>query len=155
MCGDQTMNVSECMTPEVQVASPNLSLSEAARLMGEFDVGVLPVAEDNRLIGMVTDRDIAIRGVAMGRGPDSKVREVMSEEVQYCFDDESIEEVARSMGDLQVRRLPVVSGDGRLVGIVSLGDIAQHERHDVDSNSALREISRSGGERTQTLTGSN
>jgi CBS domain-containing protein len=121
------MRVSEAMTREVRVANPGQSIREVAKIMAEIDAGSMPVGENDRLVGMITDRDIAIRAVAVGKGPDTPVREVMSEEVKYCFDDEDLEHVAKNMGDIQMRRLPVVNRDKRLVGIVSLGDIAQKE----------------------------
>jgi len=129
------------MTPKVQVTSPTQSLLEAANLMVELDVGVLPVAENDRLIGMITDRDIVVRGVAGGLGPEAAVRDVMSQQVRYCYDDQLVEEVMRNMGDIQVRRLPVLNRDKRLVGIVSLGDVVQDSDNDEESASALRQIS--------------
>src|SRR5215210_7159469 len=102
------MKVSEAMTREVQVANPNESVQQAARMMASLDAGVLPVGENDRLVGMITDRDIAIRGVAEGKGPEARVRDVMTEDVKYCFDDQDVEDVTRNMGDIQVRRLPVV-----------------------------------------------
>jgi CBS domain-containing protein len=119
------MIISEVMTREVRIASPDDTLECAARVMEEEDFGSLPVAENDRLVGMLTDRDIIIRAVARGLAPqDSKVREVMSTEVRYVYDDESVRDVAKVMGDLHVRRLPVLSREKRLVGIVSLGDLA-------------------------------
>jgi CBS domain-containing protein len=119
------MIISEVMTRDVRIASPDDTLESAAQLMEEQDFGSLPVAENDRLVGMLTDRDITIRAVARGLIPqESTVREVMSAEVKYVFDDESVRDVATSMGDLQVRRLPVLNRDKRLVGIVSLGDLA-------------------------------
>jgi CBS domain-containing protein len=144
------MKVSDCMTRDVRVAAPNQSLREAAALMAELDVGVLPVGEDDRLIGMITDRDIAVRGVACGRGPDTPVREVMTDSVKYCFIDQSLEEVSRNMGDIQVRRLPVVDREKRLVGIISLSDIANGEGACDEAGEALRDISQPGGEHSQT-----
>ena len=94
------MKVSEVMTPDVRIASPEQTLEHAAQIMGEIDAGVLPVAENDRLIGMITDRDIALRGVAKGKGLSAKVREVMSEEVKYCFADQDLEEVARNMAEI-------------------------------------------------------
>jgi len=116
--------VSECMTRDVQRAAPNDTLAEAARRMAQMDFGVLPVAAKDRLVGVITDRDIAVRAMAEGKGPDAKVSEVMSREVQYCFDDEEVAAVLRNMGHLQVGRLPVLDHAQRLVGIVSLGDLA-------------------------------
>lgn len=144
------MKVSDCMTRDVRVASPSHTLREAARLMAELDVGVLPVGENDRLVGMVTDRDIAVRGIACGLGPDQAVREVMTDSVKYCFADQSLEEVSRNMGDIQVRRLPVVDREKRLVGIISLSDIANGEGAIDEAGEALRDISQPGGEHSQT-----
>jgi CBS domain-containing protein len=94
-------------------------------MMADCDCGVLPVGENDRLVGMITDRDIVVRALAQGMGGDTKIREVMSEDVKYCFEEDDVSDVARNMGDLQVRRLPVVNRDKRLVGIVTLGDIAK------------------------------
>ena len=142
------MKVSEAMTRDVRVASPDETIRKAAQTMADLDAGVLPVGEKDHLVGMITDRDIAIRGVAKGKGPKAKVRDVMTEDVKYCFDDQDIEEVTRNMADIQVRRLPVLNRDKRLVGILSLGDVAIS--HDGKSaGDALRGISRPGGEHTQ------
>lgn len=116
--------VRDIMTRDVLVASPDDSLQKAATLMGTQDVGSLPVGEADRLIGMITDRDIVLRAVAEGRNADTPVREVMTAKVRYCFDDEDVEAVARNMSDLQVRRLPVVNRDKRLVGILALSNVA-------------------------------
>ncbi|PPC94619.1 MAG: inosine-5-monophosphate dehydrogenase [Methylotenera sp.] len=119
------MNISEVMTHSVKVASPNDSLQVAAQIMDENDFGLLPVAENDQLVGMLSDRDITIRAVAKGMAPEQhKVREVMTPEVRYVYDDDSIEDAVRNMSDLQIRRLPVLNRDKRLVGIVSLGDLA-------------------------------
>ena len=131
------MRVSEAMTREVRIASPGQSIRDVAKIMADIDAGAVPVGENDRLVGMITDRDIAIRAVAEGKGPDTPVREVMSTEVKYVFDDEDLEHVAKNMGDIQVRRLPVVNRDKRLVGIVSLGDLAIER----DEESALADIS--------------
>jgi len=143
------MRVSECMTRAVRIADPNQTLQEAASVMADADAGVLPVGDNDRLVGMLTDRDIAVRGVAAGRGPDAKVRDVMSAEVMYCYDDEQIEDVLENMGELQVRRLPVVNRDKRLVGIISLGDLAAKDRS-AKTADALCGISKPGGEHSQT-----
>jgi CBS domain-containing protein len=119
------MRVAEAMTGDVRVVTPDQSIIEAAKLMADCDCGVLPVGENDRLVGMVTDRDIVVRGLANGKtGETTTIREVMSEDVMYCFEEDDVCDVARNMGDLQMRRLPVVNRDKRLVGIVSLGDIA-------------------------------
>jgi CBS domain-containing protein len=119
------MNVREVMSRDVKIASPEDTLQHAAELMVDIDAGVLPVGENDRLVGMLTDRDITVRAVAKGKAPDrTKVREVMSPEIKYIFEDESLEEAAENMGKLQIRRLPVLNREKRLVGIVSLGDLA-------------------------------
>lgn len=118
------MKVSEAMSRDVRVADPTESIEDVARMMADQDVGSLPVGEGDRLVGMVTDRDIVVRAVAAGRGPGTKVRDVMSGNVKYCFDDEEIDAVSRNMGDIQVRRLAVLNREKRLVGILSLGDVA-------------------------------
>lgn len=142
------MQVSEAMSGDVQVASPEQTIQQAARLMASIDSGVLPVGENDKLVGMITDRDIAIRAVADGKGPDTAVRDVMSREVKYCFADETVEAVSRNMGDQQIRRLPVVNRDKRLVGILSLGDVAT-ARDSGHAGQALKGISRPGGAHTQ------
>jgi CBS domain-containing protein len=118
------MQVSDVMTPNVHVVHPEQTLREVATAMAELDIGALPVGEKNRLVGMITDRDIVIRAIAGGMDPDTKVREVMSPQVKYCYEDEKVDHVAHNMGDIQVRRLPVMNRDKKLVGIVSLADVA-------------------------------
>jgi CBS domain-containing protein len=136
------------MTREVRVADPGQSIREVAKIMAEIDAGALPVGENDRLVGMITDRDIAIRAVGQGKGPDTPVREVMStDQVLYCYDDEDLEHVAKNMSEQQVRRLPVVSRDKRLVGIVSLGNIAQREARSV--NKAVKGVTKPGGAHQQ------
>jgi CBS domain-containing protein len=118
------MKISEVMTRDVRIADPDMTIAEAAQLMAELDAGVLPVANSERLIGMLTDRDIAIRGIGQGLGPKTKVSEIMTEDVKYCYEDDSCADVAKNLGEIQLRRLPVVNRDKRLVGIVSIGDLA-------------------------------
>lgn len=141
------MNVSECMSRNVFVCSPEESIQSAAKSMKEHDTGVLPVGENDRLIGMITDRDIAVRAVAEGRGPETTIRDAMSQEVHYCFEDEALDEVATQMSDLKVRRLPVLNREKRLVGIVSLGDLSQGLG--TRSADALSRISQPGGQHSQ------
>ena len=117
--------VSEVMTGNVLLARPEQTLREAAMLMAEADVGSLPVAENERLVGMVTDRDMAVRALARGLGADTPVSDVMTREIRYCFEDEDINDVAENMAELGVRRLPVVDRQKRLVGIVALSNVAQ------------------------------
>ena len=141
------MKVSECMSTDVRIASPDDTIREAARIMREIDAGALPVGENDRLVGMITDRDIAIRAVADGHGPETSVREVMSKEIRFCFEDDDLEEVAENMADLKVRRLPVLNRDKRLVGIVSLGDLSLSDG--VNTGDTLSEISEPGGLHSQ------
>jgi uncharacterized protein (DUF2267 family)/CBS domain-containing protein len=136
-----TMQVQDLMTRDVTTANPEETLQKAARLMAELDVGALPVGENNRLVGFLTDRDIAVRGIAEGKGPNAKVREVMTPEVKYCFADQEIDEIVANMADIQVRRLPVLDRDKCLVGILSLGDIATSDDPD-QASEALSGISR-------------
>jgi len=143
------MKISNCMTTDVQITDPEQTLQDVALMMGRLDAGVLPVGENDRLVGIITDRDIAIRGVAEGKGPDAKVRDVMSTDVKYCFDDEEIEDVLHSMGDLRVRRLPVLNRSKRLIGIVSLGDLAM-KGETMETGRALSDISQRGGAHSQT-----
>lgn len=141
--------VSEYMTRDVCTVNPGMTIRQAAQIMADTDTGALPVGENDRLVGMLTDRDIAVRAVCQGRGPETTVRDVMSENTKYCYEDEDIEHVAHNMGDIQVRRLPVMSRDKRLVGIIALGDIARRARSDV-AGDALEGISKPGGQHSQT-----
>lgn len=145
----RAMKVGSCMTKDVAVANPEQSIREVALMMGKLDAGVVPVGENDRLVGMITDRDMVIRGIALGKGPDTKVRDVMSQEVRYCFDDEDVDHVLANMGDLQVRRLPVLNRDKRLVGIISLGDLAR-KGETREAGEALSGISAPGGVHSQT-----
>lgn len=119
------MEIRDIMTKNVDLVSPATTLAEAARIMRDDDVGAIPVADNDRLVGMLTDRDIVVRAIAEKRDPGrTEVRDAMSQKVLYCFDDQPVEDVAKNMGDKQIRRLPVVTRDKRLVGIVSLGDLS-------------------------------
>lgn len=140
------MKVSEVMTRDVRVASPDQSIRDAARMMAELDAGALPVGERDRLVGMITDRDIAIRAVAHGKSPETPIRDVMTDDVKYCFDDEDVGHVADNMADIQVRRLPVVNRDKRLVGIIAIADIAAGEQPEVVGE-AVSGISEPPGDR--------
>ena len=142
------MKVSKFMTRDVQLVTPTQTIRDAARMMAELDAGSLPVQQDDRLVGMITDRDIAVRAVAHGKSPDTPVRDVMSREVLYCFDDQEVKDIARNMGEVKVRRLPVVNRDKRLVGIISLGDLALNEEPDLTA-SAVTNISKHGGRHSQ------
>jgi len=137
--------VSEIMTRDVELARPDQSVQDVAQKMAEMNTGALPVGENDRLVGMVTDRDIAVRVAAEGKDPkETRVRDIMTKSIRYCFEDENVEDVAENMAEQQVRRLPVVSRNKRLVGIVSLGDIATSLPHQV-GGSALRGISQGAG----------
>jgi CBS domain-containing protein len=141
------MRVSEAMSRDVRVCTPGSSIRECAKVMAEIDAGALPVGENDRLIGMITDRDIAIRAVAEGKDPNTPVREIMSSEVKFCYEDEDLDHVAKNMADIQVRRLPVVNREKRLVGIVSLGDLAVKERK--SGAKAVSGVSKPGGQHSQ------
>jgi CBS domain-containing protein len=143
------MKVKDAMTRDVRMTRPDQRIRDAALLMAELDIGVLPVEENDRLVGMITDRDIAVRAVADGRGPDTPIREVMTREVLYCFDDQSVDEVSHNMADLRVRRMPVMDRRKRLVGIISIGDLAQYEQALDEAGEALGGISRPGGAHSQ------
>ena len=144
------MKIKEVMTEDVALADPQMSIADAARMMERCDAGALPVGEDDRLVGMITDRDIAIRAVAKDLSPETTVSEVMSKEVLYCFADEDVEHVIENMGEQQVRRLPVLDREKRLVGIVSLGDLVANAKPKT-SGQAITAISRPGGSHDQTL----
>src|SRR5688500_10919522 len=137
------MKVSESMSTDVKICSPDDTIRDCAMTMREMDVGALPVGENDRLVGMITDRDIAVRAVADGRGPETSVRDTMSKEIRFCFEDEELDDVAEHMADLKIRRLPVLSREKRLVGIISLGDLALSDG--AASGEALSEISEPGG----------
>ena len=132
----------EVMSRNVHVIGPEATIREAARHMAEGDFGMMPVGEDDRMIGAISDRDIAIRAVAEGRGPDTKVREIMSKGVAWAYEDETVDEAAKIMAEKQVRRLPIVNRDKRLVGIVALGDFAVDRAEIKPAAEALSEISK-------------
>ncbi|WP_163269956.1 CBS domain-containing protein [Chelativorans alearense] len=138
------MKVSEVMTTNVRTVSPDQSIREAAKIMAEIDAGVVPVGGDDHLVGMLTDRDLAVRAVAQGRGSDTQVREVMTRDIKYCFEDEDTDHVAHNMGEQQIRRIPVVNREKQLVGILSLGDLAFKEGP-APAGEALRGVARPGG----------
>lgn len=142
------MKVRECMTETVRTVYPSMTLRQAAQLMAELDSGALPVRDREQLIGMISDRDIAVRAVAQGLGPNTPVSEAMTHDVKYCYEDEDIEHVAHNMGEIQVRRLPVISRDKRLVGIVALSDLAAGATPRVIGRT-LDSISRPGGSHSQ------
>jgi CBS domain-containing protein len=120
------MKTQEIMTRKVQLAEPTMPIAKAAQKMRELNIGFLPICENDKLIGTVTDRDITIRSVAQGRDPRlAPVREIMSQQIFYCYEDDDIEHVAAHMKEREVRRLVILNREKRLVGVVSLGDIAR------------------------------
>ena len=132
----------DLMSRDVKVISPDMTIGEAAQKMRDGDFGMMPVGEDDRMIGTISDRDIAIRAVAEGKDADTKVRDVMSDGIAWVYEDDSVDDAAKIMSERQVRRLPVVNRDKRLVGIVALGDFAVERSEIRPAAEALAEISR-------------
>lgn len=133
------MKICDIMTRNVQTVRPEQTIREAASLMARIDSGALLVEDHDRLVGMVTDRDITIRAVAEGLDGETPVRRVMSGNVRYCFEDEDVQHVAQNMADIQKRRLPVLSREKHLIGVVSLGNIAS-ARSETTSSTVLRGV---------------
>jgi CBS domain-containing protein len=132
--------ISEVMTRGVEVIRPDETLQRAAQLMDELNIGALPVCRNDQLVGMITDRDITVRATAAGMEPTQHcVSEVMTEQTRWCTEDQSTDEVMRQMGDVQIRRLPVLDEHGHVVGIVSLGDLATRQSQHTDE--VLRDVS--------------
>ena len=142
------MKVSEVMTRDVATVRPDQPVQDAASFMLRADAGSIPVVEGERLLGMITDRDIAVRGVAKGYGPDTPVRDLMTNDIVCARIDEDVEEVANKMSEAQVRRLPVVDEQERLCGIVSLGDLARDADPDT-AEQALEGVAQPGGQHQQ------
>lgn len=142
------MKVSEAMSRDVRIASPDQPICDIAQVMAKLDVGALPVGENDRLIGMITDRDIAVRAVAAKKSPQTSAREVMSAEILYCFEDEDLDDVADNMSIQKIRRLPVLNRDKRLVGIISIADLAMAENAQT-TGQTIADISEPGGEHSQ------
>ena len=142
------MKISEVMTREVKTVRPDSTVKEAASFMLSEDAGSMPVSDGDRLIGMITDRDIAVRGVAKGHGPDTPVRELMTDEIICAREDDDVESVASKMSKAQVRRLPVLDAQDKLCGIVSLGDLAR-ETNGGTADQALEGVSQPGGRHQQ------
>ena len=142
------MKVSEVMSRDVQTVRPDQPVQEAAGFMLSADAGSIPVIEGDRLIGMITDRDIAVRGIAKGYGPDTPVRDLMTDDLIVLRFDDDIEEAASKMGQAQVRRLPVIDSDERLCGIVSLADLSR-EADSETASQALEGVSQPGGQHQQ------
>jgi len=141
------MRIADIMTKDVRVASPDDAVATVAREMADNDIGFLPVGDNDRLVGMITDRDIVVRCVADGRDDRTRVAEIMTVDVKYCFDDEEVSDVARNMSDEQIRRMPVVDRNKRLVGIVSLADAARQDPS--LAGIGLRGVTSPGGQHNQ------
>lgn len=116
--------IKDVMSRDVKILNPEAAIKDAAKQMRDGDFGLMPIGENDRLVGTLSDRDIVIRALADGKGADTKVREIMSTEVIWAYEDDSIEKASQIMSDKQVRRLPIVNSDKRLVGVVALGDLA-------------------------------
>jgi CBS domain-containing protein len=142
------MKIRDFMTTDIETVTADQTAKEAAGFMLRADTGSIPVCDEGKVIGMITDRDIAVRGVAEGLGPDTAVRELMSEKIVCARDDDEVSTVAQRMSEAQVRRLPVLNADGKLVGIVSLGDLSR-EASDAAANRALEGVSAPGGQHQQ------
>ena len=128
------MKINEIMSREVRTISPDTPLREVALIMRQADIGALVINQDDRMAGMVTDRDLVVRAMAEGMNMDTPVSRIMSDEVRYCFDDEEIDHVAKNMAQIEKRRLPVVNRDKRLVGMVSLANVASCNADKVSAN---------------------
>jgi CBS domain-containing protein len=133
------MKIKDVMTQDVSFVTPDAPVAEIAQRMRDDDIGAVPVVENDRMIGMVTDRDIVIRCVASGSLDGATARTAMSPRVLYCYDDQSVNEILENMAEQQVRRLPVVNRDKRLVGVVSIGDLSQKSQR--KAGESLKEIS--------------
>lgn len=142
------MKVSDVMTRDVQTVQPDQPVQQAANFMLNADAGSIPVTEGERLIGMITDRDIAVRGVAKGHGPDTPVRDLMTNDIVCARVDDDIADAASKMSEAQVRRLPVIDDQERLCGIVSLGDLSRESDADTAAE-ALEGVSQPGGQHQQ------
>jgi CBS domain-containing protein len=142
------MKVSEVMTRDVQTIRPDQTAREAASFMLNADAGSIPVTEGERLVGMITDRDIAVRGVAKGNSPETPVRDLMTSDCICAREDDDVEEIASKMSEAQVRRLPVIDSSEKLCGIVSLGDLSRETDNDT-AGQALEGVSQPGGQHQQ------
>ena len=133
--------IKDVMSRDVQVISPDAPIAEAAKRMRDGDFGMMPVGENDRLVGAISDCDMVVRGLAAGHGGDAKVRDVMSDGVRWAYEDETVERAALIMAQYQIRRLPVINHDKRLVGILALADVAVKERKTKPATEALCGIS--------------
>jgi len=138
------MQVGQAMTRGAHLVKASDSIKQAAKIMAEEDVGFLPVEENDRLVGTLTDRDIVVRCLAKGGNGDARVRDAMTKDIKYCFDDEDVDHVMTNMGDIQVRRLPVMNRDKRLVGVFTIADAVLNYSPD-SAGDALSGICSPGG----------
>jgi CBS domain-containing protein len=142
------MKISEVMTRDVKTVRPDQTAKEAASFMLSEDAGSMPVSDGHKLIGMVTDRDIAVRGVAQGYGPDTPISQIMTDNIVCAHEDDDVEDIATKMSRAQVRRIPVLDSNGRLCGIVSLGDLSREADEDC-ADQALQGVSAPGDKHRQ------
>ena len=142
------MKVREVMTRDVRTVRADQPVQEAASFMLSTDSGSIPVMDGEQLIGMITDRDIAVRGIAKGHGPDTPVGDLMTADLVVVRIDDDVADVATKMSDAQVRRLPVIDEEERLCGIISLGDLSRQTDNDCASE-ALEGVSEPGGQHQQ------
>ena len=131
----------DVMSHNVKVLSPDATLMDAARQMRDGDFGLMPISENDRMIGAISDRDIVVRAIAEHKGPDTPVREVMSNSILWAYENDSVEKATKIMSENQIRRLPIVNADKRLVGIVALGDLAVEAADMKPAGEALTGIS--------------
>ena len=135
------MKIKEVMSRSCTTVTPQTTLAEAAKIMADQDIGFIPVVDNDKIIGMITDRDIVCRAVSTGCAPTAAIESFVSKKTYYCYDDLEAEEVCANLADIKVRRLPVVNRQKRLVGVVSIGDLTR-KAHDKDTGETLADISK-------------
>lgn len=142
------MDIQDIMSRSIKVAGLNASVSETAQLMADTDLGFLPVVDADKLVGVITDRDIVTRAVAGGLASRCFVSDIMTSPVETCAADDTVETVVRKMGDQQLRRMPVVDASGKIVGVVALADLSRRE-HANFATAVLKKVTQQGGEHNQ------
>lgn len=135
------MKAKDLMSKNPEIISPEITLKQAAEKMRDQNIGFLPIGENDRLIGAITDRDMVIRGLAEGKGANSTVRDAMSDEIRYCMENDTLDKVADMMSNLQIRRLVVLNDNKRIVGIISLGDVATKSKDNKLTGKVTEEVS--------------
>ncbi len=145
------MKAADVMSSSVRSIEPTESIADAAHLMGELDIGVLPVVDSGKLVGILTDRDIAVRGFGPGLHSGSPVFRIMTSDVKTCSVDDDLDRVLQRMAEEQVRRMPICSNSGEIVGIISVGDLAERDPDKDEVTEALKDICRQGGLHSQEL----